>query len=160
PMLLEDVMNILMKDNYMGVMVQFGGQNAVNLAVPLDKECRRRNLPTRVLGTSPDSMDVAEDRVRFSILLDTLCIPSPPTSSAYAVEEARKKAAILGYHVLVRLFYGVGRRAMEIGHDEIELESYMKEAVRVSRNHPVLIDSFIQNAIELDVDAVCDGEDV
>jgi len=160
PMLLEDVMNILMKDNYMGVMVQFGGQNAVNLAVPLDKECRRLNLPTRVLGTSPDSMDIAEDRDRFSILLDTLCIPSPPNSSAYSLEEARKKAALIGYPVLVRPSYVLGGRAMEIVHDEIELESYMKEAVRVSRNHPVLIDSFIQNAIELDVDAVCDGEDV
>ncbi|MGV8129874.1 MAG: carbamoyl-phosphate synthase large subunit [Methanolinea sp.] len=160
PMLLEDVMNILMKDNYMGVMVQFGGQNAVNLAVPLDKECRRLKLPTRVLGTSPDSMDIAEDRDRFSILLDTLCIPSPPNSSAYSLEEARKKAAMIGYPVLVRPSYVLGGRAMEIVHDEIELESYMKEAVRVSRNHPVLIDSFIQNAIELDVDAVCDGEDV
>lgn len=160
PMLLEDVMNILVKDNYMGVMVQFGGQNAVNLAVPLDKECRRLNLPTRVLGTSPDSMDIAEDRDRFSILLDTLCIPSPPNSSAYSLEEARKKAAMIGYPVLVRPSYVLGGRAMEIVHDEIELESYMKEAVRVSRNHPVLIDSFIQNAIELDVDAVCDGEDV
>ncbi len=160
PMLLEDVMHILMKDNYMGVMVQFGGQNAVNLAVPLDKECRRLNLPTRVLGTSPDSMDIAEDRDRFSVLLDTLSIPSPPNSSAYSLEEARKKAATIGYPVLVRPSYVLGGRAMEIVHDEIELESYMKEAVRVSRNHPVLIDSFIQNAIELDVDAVCDGEEV
>lgn len=160
PMLLEDVMHILMKDTYMGVMVQFGGQNAVNLAVPLDKECRRLNLPTRVLGTSPDSMDIAEDRDRFSVLLDTLKIPSPPNSSAYSLEEARKKAATIGYPVLVRPSYVLGGRAMEIVHDEIELESYMKEAVRVSRNHPVLIDSFIQNAIELDVDAVCDGEEV
>ncbi len=160
PMLLEDVIHILKKDNYMGVMVQFGGQNAVNLAVPLHEECKRLNLPTRVLGTSPDSMDIAEDRDRFSILLDTLKIPSPPNSSAYSFEEARKKAAAIGYPVLVRPSYVLGGRAMEIVHDEIELESYMKEAVRVSRDHPVLIDSFIQNAIELDVDAVCDGENV
>ncbi len=160
PMLLEDVIHILKKDNYMGVMVQFGGQNAVNLAVPLHEECKRLNLPTRVLGTSPDSMDIAEDRDRFSILLDKLKIPSPPNSSAYSFEEARKKAAAIGYPVLVRPSYVLGGRAMEIVHDEIELESYMKEAVRVSRDHPVLIDSFIQNAIELDVDAVCDGEDV
>ena len=160
PMLLEDVMNILAKDNYTGVMVQFGGQNAVNLAVPLHEECRRTGIKTRVLGTSPDSMDIAEDRDRFSVLLDTLRIPSPPNSSAYSLEEARKKAAAIGYPILVRPSYVLGGRAMEIVHDEIELESYMKEAVRVSRNHPVLIDSFLQNAIELDVDAVCDGEDV
>lgn len=160
PMNLEDVIHILMKDNYMGVMVQFGGQNAVNLAVPLHEECGRLRLPTRVLGTSPDSMDIAEDRDRFSILLEKLGIPSPPNSSAFSLDEARTKAAAIGYPVLVRPSYVLGGRAMEIVHDEIELESYMKEAVRVSRNHPVLIDSFLQNAIELDVDAVCDGEDV
>jgi len=160
PMLLEDIMNILQKDNYLGVMVQFGGQNAVNLAVPLNDEFKRLNLPTRVLGTSPDSMDVAEDRDRFSILLEELKIPSPPNSSAYSLEDARERAAAIGYPVLVRPSYVLGGRAMEIVHDEIEMESYMKEAVRVSRNHPVLIDSFLQNAVELDVDAVCDGEDV
>ncbi|MCU0632804.1 MAG: carbamoyl-phosphate synthase large subunit [Methanolinea sp.] len=160
PMLLEDVVNILEKDHYMGVMVQFGGQNAVNLAVPLQEELRRLNLPTRVMGTSPDSMDIAEDRDRFSILLEELKIPSPPNSSAYSLEEARTRAAAIGYPVLVRPSYVLGGRAMEIVHDEIELEGYMKEAVRASKHHPVLIDSFLQNAIELDVDAVCDGEDV
>jgi len=160
PLTLEDVTNILKKDTYMGVMVQFGGQNAVNLAVPLQEEIRRIGLPTEILGTSPDSMDIAEDRDRFSILLEKLGIPSPPNSSAYSLEEARKKAAEIGYPVLVRPSYVLGGRAMEIIHDEIELEGYMKEAVRVSRNHPVLIDSFLQNAIELDVDAVCDGTDV
>jgi carbamoyl-phosphate synthase large subunit len=160
PMTLEDIINILQKDTYMGVMVQFGGQNAVNLAVPLQEEMRRLGLATKVLGTSPDSMDIAEDRDRFSILLDRLGIPSPPNSSAYSLEEAREKAAAIGYPVLVRPSYVLGGRAMEIIHDEIELEGYMKEAVRVSRNHPVLIDSFLQNAIELDVDAVCDGSEV
>jgi carbamoyl-phosphate synthase large subunit len=105
-------------------------------------------------------MDIAEDRDRFSELLLDLDIPSPPNSSAYSLEEARIKAAAIGYPVLVRPSYVLGGRAMEIVHDEIELESYMKEAVRVSRNHPVLIDSFLQNAIELDIDAVCDGEEV
>ncbi len=160
PMSLEDIMNILKKDNYCGVMVQFGGQNAVNLAVPLHEEIQRIGMKTRILGTSPDSMDIAEDRDRFSELLQRLDIPAPPNSSAYSLEEARTKAAAIGYPVLVRPSYVLGGRAMEIVHDEIELELYMKEAVRVSRHHPVLIDSFLQNAIELDVDAVCDGEEV
>ncbi|MDD1707027.1 MAG: carbamoyl-phosphate synthase large subunit [Methanoregulaceae archaeon] len=160
PMSLEDIMNILRKDHYYGVMVQFGGQNSVNLAVPIQEEIQRTGMKTRILGTSPDSMDIAEDRDRFSELLQRLDIPSPPNSSAYSIEEARTKAASIGYPVLVRPSYVLGGRAMEIVHDEIELESYMKEAVRVSRHHPVLIDSFLQSAIELDVDAVCDGEEV
>jgi carbamoyl-phosphate synthase large subunit len=160
PMLLEDIMNILKSDSYYGVMVQFGGQNSVNLAVPIERELKKLGLPSKILGTSPDAMDVAEDRDRFSLLLDQLKIPSPPNSSAYSPEEARAKAAVIGYPVLVRPSYVLGGRAMEIVHDETELECYMKEAVRVSRNHPVLIDSFLQNAIELDVDAVCDGTDV
>ena len=89
-----------------------------------------------------------------------LDIPSPPNSSAFSTEEARIKAKKIGYPVLVRPSYVPGGRAMEIVHDETELDTYMKEAVRVSRNHPVLIDSFLQNAIELDVDAVCDGSEV
>jgi carbamoyl-phosphate synthase large subunit len=160
PMQLEDIMNILEKDHYAGVMVQFGGQNAVNLAIPIHAELMRRGLNTRIIGTSPDAMDVAEDRDRFSELLTRLKIPSPPNSSATSFEEAREKADVIGYPVLVRPSYVLGGRAMEIVHDETELATYMKEAVRVSRSHPVLIDSFLQNAIELDVDAVCDGEDV
>ncbi len=160
PMSLEDITNVLKKDRYSGVMVQFGGQNAVNLAVPIHDELARLGMETRILGTSPDSMDIAEDRDRFSELLRRLEIPSPPNSSATSLAEARTKAAAIGYPVLVRPSYVLGGRAMEIVHDEIELESYMKEAVRVSRNHPVLIDSFLANAIELDVDAVCDGEEV
>ncbi|RPI39803.1 MAG: carbamoyl-phosphate synthase large subunit [Methanoregulaceae archaeon] len=160
PMQLEDVINILKKDRYYGVMVQFGGQNAVNLAVPIEDEIRRIGLPTRILGTSPDAMDIAEDRDRFSMLLTKLGIPCPANSSAYSEAEAKSKAGQIGYPVLVRPSYVLGGRAMEIVHDERELETYMKEAVRVSRNHPVLIDSYLQNAIELDVDAVCDGEEV
>lgn len=160
PMQLEDIMNILKSDNYYGVMVQFGGQNSVNLAVPIEKEIKRLKLATKILGTSPDAMDIAEDRDRFSLLLDKLDIPAPPNSSASSAEEARAKAKKIGYPVLVRPSYVLGGRAMEIVHDETELDTYMKEAVRVSRNHPVLIDSFLQNAIELDVDAVCDGSEV
>jgi carbamoyl-phosphate synthase large subunit len=160
PMQLEDIANILKKDHYDGVMVQFGGQNAVNLAVPIEKEIQRLGLPTKILGTSPDAMDIAEDRDRFSVLLDSLHIPSPANSSAYSESEARKKAEKIGYPVLVRPSYVLGGRAMEIVHNATELETYMKEAVRVSKNHPVLIDSYLQSAVELDVDAVCDGEEV
>jgi carbamoyl-phosphate synthase large subunit len=160
PMSLEDVMNILRKDFYTGVMVQFGGQNAVNLAVPIHGAIQLEGMSTRILGTTPDSMDMAEDRDRFAELLRQLDIPTPPNSSAYSLEEARTRAASIGYPVLVRPSYVLGGRAMEIVHDEIELEAYMKEAVRVSKHHPVFIDSFLQNAIELDVDAVCDGEEV
>ncbi len=160
PMQLEDILNILKKDRYYGVMVQFGGQNAVNLAVPIEDEIKRLGISTRILGTSPDAMDIAEDRDRFSILLKKLSIPCPANTSAYSESEAKAKAEQIGYPVLVRPSYVLGGRAMEIVHDEHELETYMKEAVRVSRNHPVLIDSYLQNAIELDVDAVCDGEEV
>ena len=160
PMQLEDVMNILKKDDYYGVMVQFGGQNSVNLAMPLEAEIKRLGLATKILGTSPDAMDAAEDRDRFSRLLTRLAIPSPANSSAYSEEEARRMAAEIGYPVLVRPSYVLGGRAMELVHDETELESYIKEAVRVSKKHPVLIDSFLQDAVEIDVDAVCDGTDV
>ena len=161
PMQLEDVANILRKDYYYGVMVQFGGQNAVNLAVPLEKEMKRLGLPTKILGTSPDAMDIAEDRDRFSILLDKLRIPSPPNASAHSAGEAREMAGRIGYPVLVRPSYVLGGRGMEIVHDAAELESYMKkEEVLADPQHPVLIDSYLQNAIELDVDAVCDGEEV
>ena len=147
PMQLEDVTNILMTDEYYGVMVQFGGQNAVNLAVPLEKEIKRRGLPTRILGHPRYAMDVAEDRDRFSVLLDTLQIPSPANSSAYSEAEAREKAEKIGYPVLVRPSYVLGGRAMEIVHDTVELETYMKEAVRVSRHHPVLIDSYLETPL-------------
>ena len=160
PMQLEDVMNILLSDEYEGVMVQFGGQNAVNLAVPILQAIQARGLSTRILGTSPDAMDMAEDRDRFSAMLDRLEIPSPPNSSAYSEEDALQMANQIGYPVLVRPSYVLGGRAMEIVHDDVELKTYMKEAIRVSRTHPVLIDSFLQDAIELDVDAVSDGVDV
>ena len=160
PMELGDVLNILRKDHYDGVMVQFGGQNSVNLAVPLEKGIRELNLPTRILGTSPESMDMAEDRDRFSQILERLRIPSPPNSSAYSEKEAKAIAAKIGYPVLVRPSYVLGGRAMELVFDEMDLERYIAEAVRVSRKHPVLIDSFLQNAVEIDVDAVCDGEEV
>jgi carbamoyl-phosphate synthase large subunit len=160
PMQLEDVVNILRTDNYYGVMVQFGGQNAVNLAVPIEQEIKRLGLKTRILGTSPDAMDIAEDRDRFSVLLNKLEIPSPANGSAYSETEALKIAKKIGFPVLVRPSFVLGGRAMEIAHNLVEFETYIKEAVRVAKNHPVLIDSYLQNAIELDVDAVCDGKEV
>lgn len=160
PVTLEDVMNVIEKENYWGVMVQFGGQTAVNLAVPLEKELKRRGLKTVILGTSPDSIDIAEDRERFNKLLNRLGIPQPRAGIAYSPEEAKRVAKEIGYPVLVRPSYVLGGRAMEIVYDESGLELYMREAVRVSHEHPVLIDDFLQNAVEIDVDAVCDGHDV
>jgi carbamoyl-phosphate synthase large subunit len=160
PMQLEDVMNILRSDGYYGVMVQFGGQNSVNLTIPISEEIKRLGLSTQILGTSPDAMDIAEDRDRFSLLLEELGIPSPANGSAYSEEEAFSIANRIGYPVLVRPSYVLGGRAMELVHDDIELGTYIKEAVRVSKKHPVLIDRFLQDAVELDVDAVCDGTDV
>ncbi len=160
PMQLEDVMNILRSDGYYGVMVQFGGQNSVNLTIPISEEIKRLGLSTQILGTTPDAMDIAEDRDRFSLLLEELGIPSPANGSAYSEEEAFSIANRIGYPVLVRPSYVLGGRAMELVHDDIELGTYIKEAVRVSKKHPVLIDRFLQDAVELDVDAVCDGTDV
>jgi len=160
PVTLEDVMNILEKEQPYGVMVQFGGQTAINLAIPLEKEIARRGLKTKILGTSPDSIDLAEDRERFNKLMQDLNIPQPNAGIAFSPAEAKAVAARIGYPVLVRPSYVLGGRAMEIVYDESGLEVYMREAVRVSHEHPVLIDDFLQNAVEIDVDAVCDGTDV
>ena len=160
PVTLEDVMNIIEKEQPYGVLVQFGGQTAINLAIPLEKEIARRGLQTKILGTSPDSIDLAEDRERFNALMNDLNIPQPQAGIAYSPDEAKAVAAKIGYPVLVRPSYVLGGRAMEIVYDETGLEVYMREAVRVSREHPVLIDDFLQDAVEIDVDAVCDGKDV
>jgi len=160
PMTLEDVLNIINTDTYKGVMVQFGGQNSVNLAMPLDEAFHQAGSGTKILGTSPEAMDMAEDRDRFSTLLEDLGIPSPANGSAYSEEEAFAIAGRIGYPLLVRPSYVLGGRAMELVHDDVELSTYITEAVRVSRTHPVLLDLFLQNAVEIDVDAVCDGEDV
>jgi len=157
PVTLEDVMNILEKEQPYGVMVQFGGQTSVNLAVPLENEIKRRGLKTLILGTTPDSIDMAEDRERFNLLMRELNIPQPEAGIAFSSEEAKAVAARIGYPVLVRPSYVLGGRAMEIVYEEAGLDVYMREAVRVSREHPVLIDDFLQNAVEIDVDAVCDG---
>ncbi|HWQ19387.1 MAG TPA: carbamoyl-phosphate synthase large subunit [Methanotrichaceae archaeon] len=160
PVTLEDVMNVIEKERHYGVMVQFGGQTAINLAIPLENEIARRGLKTKILGTSPDSIDLAEDRERFNKLMTELNIPQPEAGIAYSPDEAKAVARRIGYPVLVRPSYVLGGRAMEIVYDESGLEVYMREAVRVSHEHPVLIDDFLQNAVEIDVDAVCDGHDV
>ncbi|MEA1966575.1 MAG: carbamoyl-phosphate synthase large subunit, partial [Euryarchaeota archaeon] len=161
PLTLEDVMNIIERERPWGVCVQFGGQTSVNLAIPLAKEIARRpDLDTRILGTSPDDMDLAEDRKRFNQLLAGLGIPQPEAGYATSKEEAHEASGRIGYPVLVRPSYVLGGRAMEIVYDSDDLDRYMREAVRVSPDHPVLIDDFLEGAVEIDCDAVSDGEDV
>jgi len=161
PLTLEDVMNVIDSEHPYGVMVQFGGQTSVNLAIPLKKELERRpDLNTVILGTSPDDMDIAEDRGRFNAMMKTLGISQPEAGCAINYPQAFYEAKRIGYPVLVRPSYVIGGRAMEIVYDERDLERYLKEAVKVSNEHPVLIDDFLDNAVEIDVDAICDGKDV
>jgi carbamoyl-phosphate synthase large subunit len=154
PLTLEDVLNVVEKERPRGVIVQFGGQTPLKLAVPL------RDLGVPILGTSPDAIDRAEDRQRFSALLTELGLQQAAGATARSLEEARTIAAGIGYPVLVRPSYVLGGRAMRIVHDEQDLAEFMHEAVRVSPEHPVLIDKFLEDAIEIDVDAVADGERV
>ncbi|MCX9073591.1 MAG: carbamoyl-phosphate synthase large subunit, partial [Candidatus Methanoperedens sp.] len=161
PLTLEDVMNAIERERPYGVMVQFGGQTSVNLAIPLKKELdRRTDLNTIILGTTPDDMDIAEDRGRFNAMMKQIGILQPEAGCALNYREAFKEAERIGYPVLVRPSYVLGGRAMEIVYDDKDLERYLKEAVKVSKEHPVLIDDFLDNAIEIDVDAICDGKDV
>ncbi len=160
PLTLEDVLNVVELEKPEGIILQFGGQTSVNLAVPLQEALKQRNLPTRILGTSPDSMDVAEDRSRFSSLLKDLGIAQPPFATGYSFEDVRDIASEIGYPVLVRPSYVLGGRGMVIVHGEEELRTYMERAVQVSRDHPVLVDKFLTHAVEVDVDAVSDGRDI
>lgn len=160
PLTLEDVMNVIEQEQYDGVMVQFGGQTSVNLAVPLRAELERLGIRTAILGTDPERIDVAEDRMRFSTFLRQLGIPQAESGYATSLDEAKVVAARIGFPVLVRPSYVLGGRAMQIVHDEKELVRYIREAVRVSKAKPVLIDRFLDKATEIDVDAVCDGEEV
>ena len=154
PLTFEDVMEIVEKEKPEGVIVQFGGQTPLKLAVPL------ANAGVKVLGTSPDSIDMAEDRERFAALLSRLNLLQPDNGNARSFTEAEQVAASIGYPVLIRPSYVLGGRAMRVVFDEGELEEYMTHAVDVSPEHPVLIDRFLEGAIEIDVDAVCDGEEV
>ena len=154
PLTYEDVMNIIEAEKPKGVIVQFGGQTPLKLAVPLEK------AGVTILGTSPDSIDLAEDRKRFGALIEELKIKQPPNGTATCAEEALEIAKRLGYPVLVRPSYVLGGRAMEIVYDEKSLSRYMNLAVEASPERPVLVDKYLDSAIEVDVDAVSDGTDV
>jgi carbamoyl-phosphate synthase large subunit len=152
PITFEDVMEIVERERPLGVIVQFGGQTPLNLAMKL----LEAGVP--IIGTSPESIDLAEDRKRFGRLLADLDIPQPPNGTAISNEEAREVASHIGYPVLVRPSYVLGGRAMQVVYDEAALANYMTHAVEASPEHPVLIDSFLENAYEIDVDALSDGE--
>ena len=154
PITFEDVMGVIDQEKPDGVIVQFGGQTSINLAVPL------ANAGVKILGTPYESIDRVEDRELFAELLEKLHIHQAPYGTANSFEEARKIAEKITFPVLVRPSYVIGGRAMEIVYDNNELEEYMQEAVKVSPEHPILVDKFLENAIELDVDLLCDGEDV
>src|SRR3990172_6682005 len=155
PLTFEDVMAVVREEKPDGVIVQFGGQTPLNLALPL----KRAGVP--IIGTSPDSIDLAEDRRRFGELLPSLGIPQPENGSATALPEAQEIAARIGYPVLVRPSYVLGGRAMVIAYDETTLDEYMREAVDYSSpGRPILIDRFLEDATEVDVDALSDGEHV
>ena len=154
PITFEDVMGVIEQEKPDGVIVQFGGQTSINLAVPL------ANAGVKILGTPYESIDRVEDRELFAELLEKLHIHQAPYGTANSFEEAREIAEKITFPVLVRPSYVIGGRAMEIVYDNTELEEYMKEAVKVSPEHPILVDKFLEDAIELDVDILCDGEDV
>ncbi|RTZ92179.1 MAG: carbamoyl phosphate synthase large subunit [Deltaproteobacteria bacterium] len=152
PLTLEDVLGIVDREQPHGVIVQLGGQTPLNLAIPLKK------AGVRILGTDPEDIDRAEDREKFQALLNKLGLVQPANGIATSFEEAREVAKTISYPVVVRPSYVLGGRAMEIVYDEGSLEGYIKSAVKASPEHPILIDKFLEDAIEIDVDAVADGE--
>ncbi|MBK7616228.1 MAG: carbamoyl-phosphate synthase large subunit [Vitreoscilla sp.] len=151
PVTLEDVLEIVAKEQPVGVIVQYGGQTPLKLALDLE----RAGVP--IIGTTPDSIDIAEDRERFQQLLHTLGLKQPPNRTARTEEAALKLAQEIGYPLVVRPSYVLGGRAMEIVHGDKDLERYMREAVRVSEKSPVLLDRFLDDAIEVDVDCIADA---
>jgi len=154
PLTLEDVLEIVHKEKPIGIIVQYGGQTPLKLARALEAN----GAP--IIGTSPESIDVAEDRERFQKLLNKLNLRQPPNRTARTENEALNHAQEIGYPLVVRPSYVLGGRAMEIVHEQIDLERYMREAVKVSNDSPVLLDRFLNNAIEIDVDCLCDGQEV
>ena len=154
PVTLEDVLEIVDKEKPVGVIVQFGGQTPLKLALDLERE----GVP--IIGTTPDSIDIAEDRERFQKLLHELGLKQPPNRTARTEESAVELANQIGYPLVVRPSYVLGGRAMEIVHGDKDLERYMREAVRVSEKSPVLLDRFLDDAVEVDVDCVSDGDAV
>ena len=156
PLTKEDVLNIIEAEQPEGVIIQFGGQTPLKLAVPLDKFLKEGTVSTKIWGTSPDSIDTAEDRERFEQILRELNIQQPANGIARDYSDAKKVARQIGYPVVVRPSYVLGGRAMEIVYSDQELERYMTYAVQVEPDHPILIDRFLENAIEVDVDAIAD----
>ncbi|MFL3050899.1 MAG: carbamoyl-phosphate synthase large subunit [Candidatus Neomarinimicrobiota bacterium] len=154
PVTFEDVMNIVDMEDPNGILVQFGGQTPLNIAK------RLMDAGAPILGTSPDAIDLAEDRKKFGAILDKLQIPKPEYGTALSQQEAIGVADRVGYPVLVRPSYVLGGRAMEIVYDDGELLNYVRRAAEVSPEHPILIDAFLEDAFEFDVDALCDGEEV
>ena len=154
PLTFEDVMGVIEQEKPDGVIVQFGGQTSINLAVPL------ANAGVKILGTPYESIDRVEDRELFADVLEKLHIHQAPYGTANSFDEAKAIAEEITFPVLVRPSYVIGGRAMEIVYDNNELEEYMEEAVKVSPEHPILVDKFLEDAVELDVDILCDGEDV
>ncbi len=151
PLTLEDVLEIIAKEQPEGVVVQYGGQTPLKLARPL----AAAGAP--IIGTSPDAIDRAEDRERFQVMIEQLALRQPPNRTARDADSAVRLAAEIGYPLVVRPSYVLGGRAMEIVHNEQDLRRYMHEAVQVSNDSPVLLDRFLSDAVEVDVDAVCDG---
>jgi carbamoyl-phosphate synthase large subunit len=154
PVTLEDVLEIVHIEKPEGVIVQYGGQTPLKLARALEK------AGVKIIGTTPDAIDRAEDRERFQKMLTELGLKQPPNRTARAPEEAIRLAEEIGYPLVVRPSYVLGGRAMEIVQEQSQLERYMREAVKVSNDSPVLLDRFLNDALEIDVDAICDGEDV
>jgi len=154
PLTFEDVMNIVETERPNGVIVQFGGQTPLKLAVPLEQA----GVP--IIGTSPDSIDIAEDRERFNKLVRKLKLRQPESGTALTYDQARRIADRLGYPVLVRPSFVLGGRAMEVVHDEAAFEACVARALEASGEHPILIDKFLDDATEFDVDAICDGHRV
>lgn len=159
PLTFEDVINIIEAENPEGVIIQFGGQTPLKLALPLQKflSSPDAGVKTRIWGTSPDSIDTAEDRERFEKILRKLNIEQPANGTARSYQEALAVAGRIGYPVVVRPSYVLGGRAMEIVYSDSDLERYMSLAVQVEPEHPILIDKFLENAIEVDVDAIADS---
>jgi carbamoyl-phosphate synthase large subunit len=154
PLTLEDVLEIVHVEKPYGVIVQYGGQTPLKLA----RDLEANGVP--IIGTSPDSIDVAEDRERFQKLIHKLKLKQPPNRTARSSQKALALAAEIGYPLVVRPSYVLGGRAMEIVHEQADLERYMREAVKVSNDSPVLLDRFLNDATEVDVDAICDGKAV
>ncbi|MBP9561224.1 MAG: carbamoyl-phosphate synthase large subunit [Syntrophorhabdaceae bacterium] len=153
PLTVEDVLSIYNKEKPIGVIVQFGGQTPLNIANELEE------AGVKILGTSPESIDLAEDRKRFKFVIEKLGIPQPESGTAITLEEALVVAGRIGYPLMVRPSYVLGGRGMEIVYDEEMLISYVKAAVDITPGRPILIDKFLENAIEVEADAIADGED-